>query len=102
MSDVEQLPKGACPLGCPKCDAAALTGQAAGLTRWQGWRLAGIYALVFLWPLGLAVLGAVLMPRLWEHPLNQVVGTVGGLLLGAIGAAVVFHFILKWSREPRE
>jgi hypothetical protein len=102
MDETKGSPQAGCPIGCPRCDIDGLTEQSARLARWQGWRLMAIYALVFLWPLALAVIGALLLPRFWKHSLSQVTGGVGGLLLGVIDAAAVFGFVFKGTPRTQE
>lgn len=95
VSKSEQPSQVGCPIGCPHCDVDGLMDRSAGLGRWQGWRLAAVYALIFLWPLALAVAGALAVPRFWRHPLSQIIGGAGGLLLGAIDAALVFRLVFR-------
>jgi hypothetical protein len=57
---------------------------------------------VFLWPLALAVVGTMALPRFWSHPQGRIVGGAGGLLLGAIDAVLVYRWFLKPPTEGQE
>ncbi len=85
--DVTASADPACPAGCPRC---AETAEAtAAPTELAGWRLTLSAAGTFLLPLLLAIAGAAAAPTIWAHSAAQLVGGVGGLLVGVGGAVVV-------------
>ncbi|MDY6913423.1 MAG: hypothetical protein SVT52_03055 [Planctomycetota bacterium] len=78
---------GECPDRCTGCASsdARPTGPEAGEPL-SGWRLGLLAALVFLWPLALAVAGALL----GEHSgLGEAAGGLAGLAIGLASAAVI-------------
>ena len=91
-----------CRIGCPRCDIAAAADESARQSRWQGWRLAALCLLVFLWPLALAVVGSMALPRFWSNGQARIVGGAGGLLLGAIDAVLIYRWFLKPPTEGQE
>jgi hypothetical protein len=72
--------------GCGSCGACPLGNEPVG--PWQGWRLVGIAAAFFLWPLILALVGAI---AIGESRTGQTVGAFTGLALGMGSAVWIGH-----------
>jgi len=68
--------------GCPVSDCRAETGAGGGGL--AGWRLAVVSVGLFLGPIVLALVGAVCF---WPGPEGQLLGAVGGLVVG-VGVSI--------------
>ena len=64
-----------------------------------GWRLTLSAAGTFLLPLLLAIAGAAAAPTMWAHSAAQLVGGVGGLLIGVGGAVFVGRLLGRGAQE---
>jgi len=95
--DVATSAEASCPAGCPRCTESARAMAAP--TELAGWRLTLSATGTFLLPLLLAIAGATAAPAVWSHSAAQLVGGVGGLLIGIGGAVVVGRLLGRGAQE---
>ena len=70
-----------CQAGCSQCSADSPT-PAAAEEIFTGWRLAAAALWVFVLPLALAVVGAVVARSCWPGPARTLLAALAGLVAG--------------------
>jgi len=79
--------------GCRRCSDAFRLAEQADRQGLHGGRLALVTAVTFLSPLATALVGAVALPQLWNHPHGRTAGALAGLAIGIAGAAVLVRLL---------
>jgi hypothetical protein len=83
-----------CQAGCSHCSSAkSSTTVVVGEEIFTGWRLAAAALWVFVLPLGLAVVGAVIARWYWPGPTRMLVAALAGLTAGWAISSVASRFI---------
>ena len=98
MPNEYQQPQQDCPSSCPTCGAADQERPVEGGL--SGGNLVLWAAIFFMGPLGWAIVGAVVAPRVWQHDAAQFLGGFGGLLIGVV-EAVVLAKVIRAAREKK-
>ena len=88
-----------CPAKCRNCLADDRSDFDAAEAPYHGAALAAIAAAIFLAPVAMAILGALLLPMLWPHRFSQAVGAVGGLGLGVLDSMVIAAIFRRWRKK---
>lgn len=71
----------------------------AGAEGLAGWRLVLAAAGAFISPLVQAILGAVVLPMVWESPHSRLVGALGGLALGLVDSVLLVRCIVGTGKR---
>jgi peptidoglycan/LPS O-acetylase OafA/YrhL len=82
-----------CPAGCPHCSGAAEQARHCAEDGPSGWRLSVSAAMMFLFPLILAMVTAMVLGPDRLHQL------LGALLAGVIGV-VAAQWVIRWTLRP--
>ena len=89
-----------CQAACSQCSGDSLTPAAGGEEIFTGWRLAAAALWVFVLPLGLAVVGAVIARWYWPGPARMLLAALAGLAAGGAISSVAAKSIRATRTEP--
>lgn len=98
MSQPENKKLSGCGGKCSQCDMKNAVEPGA----YSGWRLSAASLLVFINPLGMAILGAILLPMFWASEHATFAGAAAGLTVGFIESAIISIVIRKSGNRKDE
>ena len=81
-----------CQAGCSRCSASDPTAV-VGEEIFTGWRLAAAALWVFVLPLSLAVVGAIVARSYWPGPTRMLVAALAGLTVGGAISLIASRLI---------
>ncbi|MDP6636082.1 MAG: hypothetical protein QGG42_14375 [Phycisphaerae bacterium] len=82
-----------CQAACSQCSADSATPEAGGEEIFTGWSLAAAALWVFVLPLALAVVGAVVARSYWPGPTRMLVAALMGLAAGGVISSIASRLI---------
>ena len=106
MAGIEFQSRQSCPGDCSACfqkDSGTEGSEVQGARRpLQGWPVAFLSVAIFIWPVVLAIVGAILLPRFWANEAAELVGGLGGLLIGVADSALSAFLLRKYRTGGSE
>jgi len=54
-----------------------------------------LWLTIFIWPVILAILGAVLLPYIWDLRSAGIIGCLIGMGIGMVDAMLIVRFVIK-------
>jgi len=91
--------------GCSgKCSYCRMDDARQGHTEgaYHGWRLTVVSLIMFINPIAMAVIGAILLPMFWASEHAMFTGAAGGLVFGIMDSAIIGAIIRKSGKKEDE
>jgi hypothetical protein len=102
-NSVSSPQKSECQAGCSHCSATSPEPAVVGEEIFTGWRLGAAALWVFLLPLALAVVGAIVARSYWSGPTRMLIAALTGLAVGgAISSAASRRIRTTHTDNPVE
>jgi hypothetical protein len=83
-NSVNSPQKSECQAGCSHCSASSPAPAVVGEEIFTGWRLGAAALWVFLLPLALAVVGAIVARSYWPGPTRMLIAALAGMAVGGV------------------